>query len=356
MSSLINEDIAWSLILAVHPGNKNINQTHYLHNDSRPGIWLQVNKDGKWNTSGELTADARKLIDHYLPLKLQKDLSIGQAGQSLDGRIATESGHSHYVTGPQDITRLHRLRALVDAVVVGAGTVTADDPRLTVRNVEGTNPVRVVLDPDGRLDRKHQVFSDKSTRTIEVRRSDVNLSHNTQKDNPNLIQLPCGENGFDPKKVIEALRTHGFRRVLIEGGGITLSRFLQAGALDRLHVTVAPILIGSGRAAFQLQPIKSLKDADNQNILICEFKELRDSPPELFMKILNFYNVGKYVNKNPTHADLPKAMFKKNIGNSHFRKGLLDEWKTACTPEQIKWMTNQINPELMEYFSWERGF
>ena len=70
--------------------------------------------------------------------------------------------------------------------------------------------------------------------------------------------------------------------------------------------------------------------------------------------ILNFYNVGKYVNKNPTHADLPKGMFKKHISNSHFRKGLLDEWKTACTSEQIKWMTKKINPEAMEFFGWDR--
>ena len=68
-------------------------------------------------------------------------------------------------------------------------------------------------------------------------------------------------------------------------------------------------------------------------------------------KILNFYSIGKYVNKIPTHADLPEGIFKKHVGNSHFRKGLLDEWKTACTPEQIKWMTNQINPELMVTYS-----
>ena len=73
--------------------------------------------------SGAAKIDAaRDLIDLYLPLQISPDLVIGQIGQSLDGRIATADGHSHYVTGPADIRRLHRLRALVDAVVVGAGT------------------------------------------------------------------------------------------------------------------------------------------------------------------------------------------------------------------------------------------
>jgi riboflavin biosynthesis pyrimidine reductase len=115
-------------------------------------VWLQVHASGRWETSVEVDAVAHDVMEMYLPLQLQADLVVAQIGQSLDGRIATESGHSHYVTGRADIRRLHRLRALVDAVVVGARTVASDDPRLTVREVEGDNPVRVVLDPDGRLD------------------------------------------------------------------------------------------------------------------------------------------------------------------------------------------------------------
>src|ERR1700754_3479338 len=76
---------------------------------------------------------------------------VGQLGQSLDGRIATETGHSHYVNGPSGLAHLHRLRALVDAVVVGVGTALADDPQLTVRRVSGPQPARVVIDPNGRL-------------------------------------------------------------------------------------------------------------------------------------------------------------------------------------------------------------
>ena len=83
-------------------------------------------------------------------------LVVGQIGQSLDGRIATESGHSKYINGPAGLVHLHRLRALVDAVVVGVGTAIADDPQLTVRRVAGPQPARVVIDPKGRLRARSQ--------------------------------------------------------------------------------------------------------------------------------------------------------------------------------------------------------
>ena len=83
-------------------------------------------------------------------------VTVGQIGQSLDGRIATLSGHSRYINGSQGLCHLHRLRALVDAVVVGVGTALADDPQLTVRHVGGPSPARIVVDPRGRIapDRK----------------------------------------------------------------------------------------------------------------------------------------------------------------------------------------------------------
>src|SRR5882672_9111545 len=85
---------------------------------------------------------------------------VGQLGQSLDGRIATETGHSKYINGSAGLEHLHRLRALVDAVVVGVGTAVADNPQLTVRRVAGPHPVRVVIDPKGRLGTDARLFAD----------------------------------------------------------------------------------------------------------------------------------------------------------------------------------------------------
>ncbi len=270
----LDEDAAWVLVRAaiprasLEPGPRRV--AHTTH----PEIWLELGESGQWDASIPPTPAARDLLDLYLPLMHRPDLVIGQLGQSLDGRIATVSGRSHYITGPEDILRLHRLRALVDAVIVGAETVAQDDPRLTVRDVEGENPVRVVLDPDGRLGQDRQVFTDGVTQTLVVRRAVADAgpsgtsgnglpesSNASPEEGPEVLALPAGTDGFEPADVLEALRVRGLRRVLVEGGGVTVSRFLEAGLLHRLHLTVAPVLMGSGRSSITLPVIETLDQA-----------------------------------------------------------------------------------------------
>ena len=175
---------------------------------------------------------------------------IGQAGQSLDGRIATASGHSHYINGPAAIVHLHRLRALVDAVVVGVGTVVADDPRLTVRGIEGPQPARVVIDPNGRAPVDAKCFADDGVRRIV-------LSRTAGRANTEYAVL----SQFSPGAILAALTERGLARVLVEGGATTLSHFLANRALDRLHVITAPLIIGSGKPGLVLPEIATLKDA-----------------------------------------------------------------------------------------------
>lgn len=185
---------------------------------------------------------------------------IGQLGQSLDGRIATPTGHSRYINGPEAIRHLHRLRALVDAVIVGAGTVIADDPRLTVRLVEGPSPARVVIDPTGRLPVTARIFADDGARRFVVRSAE----RAAERDAPagvTSIALGLRDGQFHPSDMIAALARFGLHRLLIEGGATTLSVFLAAGALNRLHVCVAPIVIGSGPVGIALPPIDRLEAA-----------------------------------------------------------------------------------------------
>ena len=116
--------------------------------------------------------DARsELLNLYLPIcsaTSARPLTVGHLGQSLDGFIATPSGDSQFVTGGDNIVHLHRMRALCDAVVVGAGTVAADDPQLTTRHVPGPNPLRVVIDSGRRLTPTFRVFTDRSVPTLYI--------------------------------------------------------------------------------------------------------------------------------------------------------------------------------------------
>ncbi|MGP0092609.1 MAG: RibD family protein [Xanthobacteraceae bacterium] len=182
---------------------------------------------------------------------------IGQIGQSLDGRIATTTGRSHYINGAAGLAHLHRLRALVDAVVVGIGTALADDPQLTVRLVEGPNPARVVLDPRGRLAPSARLLSDDGARRIVVTQAGARC----EPSGAEILALPAVNGHMSPAAILRALAEQGLRRVLIEGGADTVSRFLAEGCLDRLHVVVAPIILGAGRPSFALGPIDGVEEA-----------------------------------------------------------------------------------------------
>lgn len=227
------------------------------------GVAIEIASRGAWRCARALRADTAELLDLFLPWVARPGrLAIAQLGQSLDGRIATASGASHYINCLEARTHLHRLRALVDAVVVGVGTVNADDPQLTVRHVAGRNPVRVVLDPRGRARADARLFQDGAAPTVHLVGED--LAPGTAAVLPGRVAragLPRAGSGFEPGAVLDWLARAGCRRVLVEGGGHTVSRFVQAGAIERLHLLVAPLLIGSGRAGLVLPPIDTLDEA-----------------------------------------------------------------------------------------------
>lgn len=185
-------------------------------------------------------------------------LVVGQLGQTLDGRIATVTGHSKYINGPAGLAHLHRLRAVVDAVVVGVGTAIADNPQLTVRLVTGRHPARVVIDPQSRLQRDALVWADDGTRRIVVVADQVKANTPSGVE---VLSIPSNNGKLDPVNILKALAGLGLKRILIEGGADTVSRFMHAGCLDRLHVIVAPIILGSGRPGFVLPAIQQMDQA-----------------------------------------------------------------------------------------------
>ena len=213
--------------------------------------WL-VERDGAVVAAPDAPAAVRPWLDLYAPLcsaAAGRPVTIAHLGQSLDGYIATASGDSYYVTGPDNVLHLHRLRALSAAIVVGAGTVARDDPKLTVRHVEGSSPVRVVLDPTGRLDAGRRVCADGAAPTLVVHAEGTTVKAPGRAE---ILRVPADGRGLALDVLLTRLHERGLHCVFVEGGGATVSRFLEAGLLDRLHIAIAPLITGRGREGLSL--------------------------------------------------------------------------------------------------------
>ena len=194
---------------------------------------------------------------------------VGQVGQSLDGRVATATGHSKYINCPAGIEHLHRLRALVDIVVVGVGTALADDPQLTVRQVAGPQPARAVIDPRGRLGANAKLFADGVRRLFIT----TDGSRATPPPGVEVITLPAEDGNIAPSAIVASLAAAGMRRILIEGGADTVSRFIAARCLDRLHVNVAPVILGAGGPGIDLPPLERADQAHRMPVRVHKIED-----------------------------------------------------------------------------------
>jgi riboflavin-specific deaminase-like protein len=198
--------------------------------------------------------------DPFAPLRnapADRPFVIAQLGQSLDGRIATVAGESRWINRSAALDHVHRLRAAVDAVVIGIGTALADDPLLSVRRVAGPNPARVVIDPAGRLPATARCLAADGARRLVVRSRDAT----SLPPGVEAIHIEASGGALPPPAIVEALFRQGLARLLIEGGARTISQFIDARAVDRLHILMAPVIIGSGKTGLELAPIARLSEA-----------------------------------------------------------------------------------------------
>lgn len=202
---------------------------------------------------------------------------VGRLAQTLDGRIATSSGSSQWIGGRGDILHTHRLRALCHAVVVGAGTVRHDNPRLTTREAPGPDPLRVVIDTNRRLSAEYGIFRGGPPTLLACAEDAPGHDRHGMAEVLRIPREPAG--GIAPGALLAALAARGLTRIFVEGGGLTVSRFLAAGCLDRLHVTVAPVLLGSGIPAFTLPDVARIADG-----LRFEW-EVHRIPPDILLDI-----------------------------------------------------------------------
>ena len=200
---------------------------------------------------GLCEAEARRLNAPYLKLlRTGKPWVHVKWAMSLDGKIATHSGDSKWISGEESRRKVHELRGRMDAIIVGRGTVIADDPLLTARPTGPRTPVRVVLCGSGELPERCQLRSTAREVPVIVFTHEGNESKlaGWASDGCEVIARPSSDKGMSIDAILAELARRRMTNVLVEGGAGVLGSFLDARAADEFHVFIAPRIIGSDKA------------------------------------------------------------------------------------------------------------
>jgi diaminohydroxyphosphoribosylaminopyrimidine deaminase/5-amino-6-(5-phosphoribosylamino)uracil reductase len=200
---------------------------------------------------GVLEEECRSLNEaHFKYMTTGVPLVTVKFAQTLDGRIATSTRNSQWLSSPASRQFAHKLRSLHDAVMVGIGTVLADDPQLTVRLVRGRNPTRIILDSRLKIPLDAKVLmNQESAPTIMAATSgadDERLSALRQMGAEVLISREDEHGEVDLGHLLEMLGQRGISSVLVEGGAEVITSLLRLNLVDRLVVIVAPMIMGKG--------------------------------------------------------------------------------------------------------------
>ncbi len=205
-------------------------------------------------------------LQNYWPLSVLNQLLPNvdlpyvfiHSATTLDGYLATESGDSKWIGNEDNLIHAHRLRALFNAVLVGNNTVTNDNPSLTVRHVSGKNPIRLVL--SNNCANLSALGESCKNDTILLRHAD--FKDQTNSDHFNKVIFFEGNTKENTiKNLLSKCKNEGVNSILVEGGGLTISNFIETGNVDTIQFHISPILFGSGIKAVKLPHINSVEEA-----------------------------------------------------------------------------------------------
>ncbi|MFN3505174.1 MAG: bifunctional diaminohydroxyphosphoribosylaminopyrimidine deaminase/5-amino-6-(5-phosphoribosylamino)uracil reductase RibD [Caldimicrobium sp.] len=216
---------------------------------------------------GVLAEEVKYLTRFFLSRILRRRPWITiKVAQSIDGRIATSTGDSKWISGKEALVFAHKLRSMVDAIVVGKNTVAKDNPELTTRLVKGRNPIRIVLDSKLSLTPNYKVFevaTNKQTilvcgEVVEKKKLRPFLDKGVK-----IWLLPLKNGRIDLRAFIDKTYEEGINSLLIEGGGILHGAFMKENLVDEIFAVIAPLIIGDpkGIFSFNIEPIEKLTEA-----------------------------------------------------------------------------------------------
>jgi diaminohydroxyphosphoribosylaminopyrimidine deaminase/5-amino-6-(5-phosphoribosylamino)uracil reductase len=226
--------------------------------------WLRTR--GIEVTAGVMENEAAELnVGYCTYITLKRPLVTLKVAQTLDGRIATSTGHSKWISSKESRVEAHRLRSLHDVLLIGINTVLADDPQLTVRLVDAVSPHRMVLDSNLRVPLDARIIADEMphrTTIITTARASKEKISRIQEKGASVLVLPEDERGWvDQQALWRKLAEMGYTSVLIEGGSVVATACLRTRAVDRVALFIAPKIIGSGIDAIGDLGIRALNSA-----------------------------------------------------------------------------------------------
>ncbi len=200
----------------------------------------------------------RNLFNLYIPYavlpyyaeRYKKTFVVTHFAQTLDGRIASISGDSKWIGNQENLVHAHRMRALLDGILVGSKTVQSDNPLLSVRHVTGNDPKKIIVGGDHLNIGNYQIS----------KKEFISFSQGTNTKGNNFV-LNKEKGIYNPSGILKKLYELGLRTIYIEGGSLTTSTFLSQNMIDQVQVHFAPIILGSGITGFNYKGTQYLKDA-----------------------------------------------------------------------------------------------
>ncbi len=232
-----------------------VRQVHYAVADPNPRVADRgaevLRASGIAVTAGEMEAEASELIEAYAKhVRNGRPFVTAKYAMSADGKIASRSGDARWVTGAESRAHVHRLRAECDAIMVGIGTVLADNPRLTARDDDGRprerQPLRVVVDSAGRTPPDAALLREPGRTLIAAAKPTVDNGEVMACAEALCVRGPAGR--VDLEALLDALGQRGVTSALVEGGGTLMGALFDLGLVDKALVFVAPKIVG-GTAA-----------------------------------------------------------------------------------------------------------
>ena len=237
-------------------------------NPKHSGLALTILREAGLDVyAGLLAQECAGLIEDFTKLTLTGFPYVTmKVAQSLDGKIATHTGESKWITSPESLLRVHELRKKADAVLIGIGTALVDNPSLTVRHVDtDRQPARVILDGDCRLPAESALArSANEVETIVLTKKESCKNAEILKNlGVKVLGIACAGERLDLGLVLMELRAMNMMNILVEGGSKVFSAFMESGFTDKLHLFTAPFVIGGEKAAssFGGSGLENLKNA-----------------------------------------------------------------------------------------------